>query len=196
MKKVLYVEDSVTSQMLMRRYLSGVCELLTASDRKTGATMLREQTFDLLIADFLFPDGDTTNLIHQVRRTEATKDMPVIVVSSSMDEALVDRVLKAGANDAMRKPLDACQIRTLVERMLAAPYRRKTEGGITGVNCFQWATKDAVFQFCQELDLTLSAPTEEEVSRRMIAALTERVAQGAALGFTYQETVITHTLRR
>ena len=196
MKKVLYLEDSATSQLLMRRYLSGLCELVTAAELRVGAAMLQEQTFDLLISDFLFPDGDTTGLIHQVRRAEGTKDLPIIVVSSSMDEALMDRVLKAGANEALRKPLDAQQIRALVERMLTAPYVRKAEGSVTGVNCFQWATKEAVFQFCHELDLTLSGRTQDEVSRLMAAALKERAAQGAALGFAYQETVITHTLRR
>ena len=196
MKKVLYVEDSVTSQKLMRRFLSGVCELETATELKVGSALVREKTYDLLILDFLFPDGDSMPLLHQARGAAATKTTPIIVVSSSMDELLVDRVLKAGANDALRKPFEAYRIRALVERMLTAPYMRPSQTSMVSVNCFQWATKDAVYQYCHELDLTLSAPSEAEVSRLMAAALQERVTRGAALGFAYQEIVVTHTLRQ
>jgi CheY-like chemotaxis protein len=196
MKKVLYLEDSVTSQLLMRKYLDGLCHLVTVVDLRSGMSALRHEAFDLLLSDFLLPDGDATAFIHHVRREEATRNLPIIVVSSSMDEALIDRVLKAGANEALSKPLNLPQLRGLVECMLTTPYVRKNEGSVTGVNCFQWATKDAVIQYCHELDLKLSGPTQEDVSLLMAAALTERAAQGAALGFAYQETVVTHTLRR
>ena len=96
MKQVLYVEDSATSQLLMRKYLAGMCELTITPSLRTATTLLAERSFYLLISDFLFPEGDAIDLIQLTRKAESSKVMPIIVVSGSMDGALLSRVLKAG----------------------------------------------------------------------------------------------------
>lgn len=195
MKQVLYVEDSATSQLLMRKYLAGVCELTITPSLRMALSLLAERSFDLLISDFLFPEGDALDLIQHAKRTEATKQMPVVVVSSSMDGALLSRVLKAGANEGMSKPLSTAEFRSVVMRMLDAPYVRSLEHAICSVACFQWATRGTVSQFCPELNLTITGPTKEDVTKRMLAALQERMAQGVDFGYTNHETVVSHVVQ-
>lgn len=195
MKQVLYVEDSATSQLLMRKYLAGVCELTITPSLRMAVSLLSERSFDLLISDFLFPEGDALDLVQNARKLEATKAMPIIVISSSMDGALLSRVLKAGANEGMSKPLATVEFRAVVARMLSAPYVRSLERAISSVACFQWATRGAIFQFCPELNLTLTGPTKDEVSKQMLRALQERLAQGVELGYTNHEMVVTHVVQ-
>ena len=195
MKQVLYVEDSATSQLLMRKYLAGLCELTVTPSLRTAVSLVTERKFDLLVSDFLFPEGDALDLMQLVRNTEATKMMPIVVVSSSMDGALLSRVLKAGANEGMSKPLATAEFRAVVMRMLEAPYVRSLDHAICSVACFQWVSRGTFSQFCPELNLTLSGPTREDVSKRMLAALQERLALGDDFGYTAHEAVVTHVVQ-
>jgi CheY-like chemotaxis protein len=195
MKQVLYVEDSATSQLLMRKYLAGLCELTITPSLRMAASLLSERAFDLLVSDFLFPEGDALDLLQQVRRTEAIKTMPIIVVSSSMDGALLNRVVKAGANEGMSKPLPTAEFRAVVLRMLEEPYVRSLDHAICSVTCFQWASRGAISQFCPELNLTISGPTKEDVSSRMQVAIRERLSLGADFGYTNHEAVVTHVVQ-
>jgi len=194
MKKVLYVEDSATSQLLMRKYLEGMCELTITPSLHTAEDLLTERSFDVLITDFLFPGGDAMDLIRHVRKTEATRALPIVVISSSMDGALLSRVLKTGANEGLSKPLVLAEFRAVVSRMFEAPYVHSLEHSVCSVPCFQWITHDAVFQFCPELNLTVSGPTKDAVTRQMVTALQDRLAQGVDLGYTNHEEVVTHVL--
>lgn len=195
MKQVLYVEDSATSQLLMRKYVTGMCELTITPSLRMALSLLTERKFDLLIADFLFPEGDALDLIQYLRKAEETKDMPIIVISGSMDGALLSRVLKAGANEGLSKPLATNEFRAVVTRMMTEPYVRSMERAICSVTCFQWSLRGSVAQFCPELNLLYTGATKDEVSKQMLAGLQERMAQGADVGYTNHEMVVTHVVQ-
>jgi len=195
MKQVLYVEDSATSQLLMRKYVSGLCELTITPSLRTAMSLLESRTFDLLIADFIFPEGDATGLIQYVRSSTTLSALPILVVSSSLDAVLLSRVLKAGANDGLCKPLKTSEVRSLVEQMLHAPFFRSLEHSMVGVCCFQWVAKGAVYQFCPELKLTLSGPTKDEVTKQMLIALQAKAKEGFELGSITHEAIAMHTIQ-
>jgi CheY-like chemotaxis protein len=195
MKTVLYVEDSVTSQLLMRKHLAGACELTVTASLQKATVLLEERDFALLITDFLFPEGDATDLIRQVRRTPRLASMPVMVVSGSMDGLLLSQVLQAGANDALAKPLKNQEIRSMVATMLETPYVRRLEHSILGVCCLQWQRAGRFFQYSPESGLTVEGASREEVAARMQAALETAARQGTVLGQLAQETLITHVVK-
>ncbi|MBI5381114.1 MAG: response regulator [Opitutae bacterium] len=195
MKHVLYVEDSAMSQNLMRKYLDGVCDLTVTATLKKASAMLADRVFDLLIADYLFPEGDASELIRQTRSSPRHSAMPIIVVSSSMDGVLLSRVLHCGANDALAKPLKAQVIRYMVKTMLHAPYVCRQEHAALGVCCLQWWSDDRFYQYCPELNLRVEGATRAEAADRMRTALAAAVRRGVALGNTTQEALITHVVK-
>jgi len=146
MSEVLYVEDSTTSQILMRRFLEGIAELTIASSLEAALQLLREHRFDLMIADYNFPEGIHSSSSIRSQRPMHHK-MPVIVVSSSMghhaDQDLEDR--RQRRIDETLKPAD---FRATVTRMLAAPYIRRLEHPVVDVSCFQWRSSLGIHQFC------------------------------------------------
>lgn len=195
MNQVLYVEDSATSQLLMRRYLTNSCELTIASTPKAAEPIVKERRFDLIITDFLFPDGDALGLINLSRRSEPNSNTPIIVISSSMDSALLARIVKMGANEGMSKPLNTTDFRALVDRMLHAPYVRILTNEICSVSCFQWANNGKFHEFCPELNIQVDGDSRDEVVRKMILLLQEHQNKRSPLGYTQQEKVVTHMVQ-
>jgi CheY-like chemotaxis protein len=192
MSEVLYVEDSTTSQILMRRFLEGIAELTIASSLEAALQLLREHRFDLMIADYNFPEGNSQQLIQFVRSAPMHHKMPVIVVSSSMGAPMLTRILKIGANEGLMKPLKPADFRATVTRMLAAPYIRRLEHPVVDVSCFQWRSSLGIHQFCPELNVTVTGPTVEEVAERMAAALREHRGSGTPMGNIGDELIVRH----
>jgi two-component system chemotaxis response regulator CheY len=190
MSEVLYVEDSTTSQILMRRFLEGIATVTVASSLEAALQSLRETRFDLMIADYNFPEGNSLQLIQYVRSAPMHHKMPVIVVSSSMDAPMLTRILKIGANDGLAKPLKTAEIRAMATRMLAAPYVRHLDKPIVDVSCFQWRSSEGIHQFCPELNLIITGPTAEDVIDRMRAALKQHGADGGKIGNLAEERVV------
>ena len=192
MKHVLYVEDSGIARLLMRKCLSDLCDITMVSTLQAGFQALQEQQFDLLIADFVFPEGDALDLIEHARQSASWEKFPIIVVSSTMDRMLLNRVLKVGANEALPKPLITETFRALVERMLHDPYVRAPKDVVNGVSCFQWRANGLFHQYCPELNLAVSGATRSEAAQRMKALLKEHSEKGTPLGATSQEAVVVH----
>lgn len=189
MKRILYIEDSVTSQLIVRRILSDSHQVDIAPTPGAAGPLLEANSYDLVITDFLFPQGDAFDLIVPLRQAKSAMQLPIIAVSGSMDAALVNRLLKAGVNACLCKPLKPLEFQAFVERMLAAPFVEGYENTVSTVNCFQWFQQGTYHEYCPELKLHLTGTDRNELSHRMQLQLHEHASRGTVLGFTTQERV-------
>jgi CheY-like chemotaxis protein len=195
MNDVLYVEDSTTSQVLMKKYLEGIAALTVTPSLDAAIQVLRERRFKLMIADYNFPEGNSLQLIQYVRTSPMHHQMPVIVISSSMDGPMLTRILRAGANDGQAKPLHVAEFRALVTQMLSKPYVRSLEHPVIDVTCFQWRSHLGVHEFCPELNLMVTGTSREDAAERMRAALQENCGrQDVALGSISDELIVRHMI--
>ncbi len=195
MNEVLYVEDSSTSQILMRKYVENLATLTLAPSLEAAIQLLRDRRFNLMIADYNFPEGNSLQLIQYVRSSPLHHNMPVIVISSSMDSPMLTRILRAGANDGLMKPLRVTEFREVLVRMLSAPYVRSLDHPVIDVSCFQWRTHQGFHQFCPELNLVITGTTKEDVADRMKAALLQHSEQGVTLGAINDELIVWHMIK-
>lgn len=192
MKRVLYAEDSVASQALMRRYLKDVCEVVIAPTPRAASTLLGSESFSALITDFMFSDSDASDLIAQMRRTKSPIELPIVVVSSSMDKVLATRLLSAGANEVAAKPLHPVEFRSLMQRMLAEPYVCAQELRSVSLPTLQWQIESTFYEFCPEFGAQVTGASVEEASRAMADAIKARIAAGATPGRTHRTKLVTH----
>lgn len=192
MKRVLYAEDSVASQALMRRYLKDLCEVVIAPTPRAASSLLGSEPFSALITDFMFNDCDASDLIVQARKTRSATELPIVVVSSSMDKVLATRLLSAGANEVAAKPLHPGDFRALVKRMLDEPYVCKQDLRSASLPSLQWQLGVTFHEFCPEFGLQTSGATAEEASRAMQAAIKAKIAAGTKPGQTHHAKLVTH----
>jgi two-component system phosphate regulon response regulator PhoB/two-component system alkaline phosphatase synthesis response regulator PhoP len=70
------------------------------------------------VLDAMMPGLDGYEVTRQLRRAEPTRDMPIILLTARAQEADVARGLAAGADDYVRKPFDAKDLRERVQKRL------------------------------------------------------------------------------
>ena len=130
--KVLVLEDSHEDLELMREQLlnAGYRLDLTHVEHEAGYTdALRENSFDLVLADFNLPDIDGFGALKICR--ELCPDTPFICVSGTIGEETAVELLKLGAVDYVLKDklerLSMAVKRALEEAKAKADYQKAAE---------------------------------------------------------------------
>jgi two-component system chemotaxis sensor kinase CheA len=98
-RKVLVVEDSVTSRMLLKGILeSAGYQVQTAVDGVEAYATLRQDVFDLVVSDVEMPRMNGFDLTAKVRGDKKLADLPVILVTALESREEKERGIDAGAN--------------------------------------------------------------------------------------------------
>ncbi len=130
--KVLVLEDSLRDMELMREQLltAGYRLDLTHVENEEGFTaLLRETSFDLILADFKLPGFDAFGALEICR--ELCPETPFICVSGTIGEETAVELLKLGAVDYVLKDrherLPIAVKRALEEARVKADYQKTSE---------------------------------------------------------------------
>ena len=103
---VLLVEDDPTDAHLMKAVIeqAGDFEVTTATDGDVGAALIVSGEWVCAIVDLMLPGKDGVEVIQAGRKKYP--DLPIMFVSGSSNEALIDAAFRAGANHQFTKPID------------------------------------------------------------------------------------------
>lgn len=122
-KKTLIVDDFPFDVELTRRVLQSCAQdhdIVVVSD---GAEALRElnraQGFDVVLLDLKLPKVDGFEVLKEISSKPFLSDIPVIVLSSSRDEADRMRTRVLGAGDFVEKAIDYSVFKADLTRALA-----------------------------------------------------------------------------
>jgi len=83
--------------------------------------MLLRETFDLLVVDWVLPDGVGPDVVRWVRQ-HVKEAVPILFVTSRQDEAAIIEGLSAGADDFMVKPVRVGELNARVKALLRRSY--------------------------------------------------------------------------
>jgi DNA-binding response OmpR family regulator len=103
---VLVVDDEPAVRCLFARALRDAgYDTLEAGDGVEALELLKRHSVALILLDSTMPRRDGVGVIRAIRQREATRTLPVILVTAKGD--LTDRVegLEAGADDCLVKPV-------------------------------------------------------------------------------------------
>ena len=105
-KAVLLVDDNPMDARLMKAVVeaAGNFEVTTAVDGDIGETLIASQEWALAIVDVVLPGKDGVDVVTAGRKKHP--DLPIIVVSGSTNDPLVDAAFRAGADLRFSKPID------------------------------------------------------------------------------------------
>jgi len=108
---VLVVDDAPLDRLLVQRGLKKYhYKTSVAENGRKALQILKEKAaandpIHLVLSDVVNPDMDGYELLRQIKQTEGIKDVPVIMVSSSNQNTIVEKCIKAGAADFFLKPV-------------------------------------------------------------------------------------------
>jgi two-component system alkaline phosphatase synthesis response regulator PhoP len=126
--RILVAEDDAEVMDLVRVYLAREgFEVAAAGDGETALELAQSRGPDLLVLDVMLPKLDGWAVCRRLREQEATRRLPIVMLTSRSDE--MDRVLglELGADDYVTKPFSP---RELVARIKAV-LRRSGEGKLS-----------------------------------------------------------------
>ena len=104
MKKVLLVEDEASLQQTLGTVLREEgFELVSALNGEDGIRMAHEEKPDIILLDLILPKRSGFEVLEELKKDEATKEIPVIVLTNLEGAGDIDRVLAAGATTYLVK---------------------------------------------------------------------------------------------
>ena len=119
--QVLIVEDErPIREMIAFGLRRAGFEVRAAEDCRVARALLADKRPDLLLVDWMLPDMSGLELTRQLKRDEATRELPIILLTARADEADKINGLEGGADDYITKPFSP---RELVARIKAVLRR-------------------------------------------------------------------------
>lgn len=103
-KKILIVEDdSFLQGLAVTKLKKEGYDVSAAAGIKEAIAALADQKPDLVILDLLLPGGSGFDVLENIRQTESTKALPVIVFSNLSEDKDIARAKELGASQFMTK---------------------------------------------------------------------------------------------
>jgi two-component system, chemotaxis family, chemotaxis protein CheY len=112
MLRVLLVEDSASMRAFVRTALTtspgvGEVEVVEAQSGFDALRLLPRGAWDLVITDINMPDINGLELTSFIKKSEAHKNTPILIISTASSARDRERALKLGASGYLVKPFTA-----------------------------------------------------------------------------------------
>ena len=124
-KKVLVVDDEASIREMLRLALEiSDFKCLEAADIHEAYRLVTDELPDIVLLDWMLPGGSGIELLRRLKNEEATKALPVIMLTANTHEDNVVQGLEVGADDYITKPFAP---KELIARMKAILRRLASE---------------------------------------------------------------------
>jgi len=120
-KKILIADDEATVRALVKRLLSKNYAILEADNGEEAVKVAVNQKPDLILMDILMPKMDGLTACYAIKRNQATKEIPVIMLTAvdyDLNRKLSQDVM--GAQGYVTKPFNSQALMTIIGKFLAA----------------------------------------------------------------------------
>jgi excisionase family DNA binding protein len=115
--RVLVVDDEPGVRELLTRTLAlAEYDVEVSADGRNALDRMRQETYDLLIADLRMPGLDGFTVIREARRRQA--DLPVIIITGHSSESAAIEAVNLGVSGYLTKPFRARQVLDAAARIL------------------------------------------------------------------------------
>ena len=117
--RILVVEDSAVIRRLIEVCLRAAdLEIVTREDGKSGLAAVRGESTNLVVLHIGLPGMDGWEVLDEIRKDEATKSLPVVVLTAHAEEESRRRANEGGADAFVTKPFQPNDFRATVLSLL------------------------------------------------------------------------------
>ena len=123
--KVLIVDDDPLVRLMYKHQLEEAgYELISAKDGADAVEVAAQEQPQLVVMDIMMPQMSGLLALKQLKATEATKPIPVVIVTGSVSsdhQAIRRECENYGASGFLTKPFSPAQLRAEVQRLTPDP---------------------------------------------------------------------------
>lgn len=117
-KRVLIVDDSSTVRLLERVILGPHYDLVEAVDGEDALAKAQAGPIDCVLLDVVMPKLDGFETCRRLRELEATRSLPVVIVTTHGEPSEVEKARTAGCTDYVTKPIDRQALLDKIRRLV------------------------------------------------------------------------------
>ncbi|MEI6138607.1 MAG: PAS domain S-box protein [Mariniphaga sp.] len=106
---ILYIEDNVSNIELVAQILSSLrpdIRLISNKNGRLAVPLAIEHSPDLILLDLDLPDIHGVEVLGILKRKESVSRIPVVIISADAMPQQLEKLMKAGAENYLTKPLD------------------------------------------------------------------------------------------
>lgn len=176
---ILWVDDEIDHLQSHVRFLERLgYRVLTAMNGLTALEILGRERVDLVLMDQMMVGMDGLEAVSRIRANY--HGLPVVMVTQSEEEELMDRALGGEADDYLTKPVNPSQIQLVIKRLLHSTQLRTRQAAQllteeasrlneTRPADLTWDDWTKLFSTWTERDVSLGGHLSEELdsTRRM-----------------------------
>lgn len=183
--RILLVDDDpAIRDLLTRRLEESGFDCLAAKDGGEALGLLQKRPFDLVLLDIVLPDINGLALLRKIRETEATANLPVLMVSANDENVQIVEAFNSGADDYITKPINfpvaLARIRSRLRHFEEEPAMTRTGDADStaevapGAHYQVGQTYDTVFVY---LKIEMFADLAKRQSETRLSSMIEQILQ-------------------
>ena len=118
-RTVLVVEDyDINRAIMVNQLRENGAQVLEAVDGDAAVNLATEPGIDLILMDIQMPGKDGIAAIHEIRALPAIDRLPILGFTASADKPTHQRILAAGADGVLTKPIGEADLVRAIRRAL------------------------------------------------------------------------------
>lgn len=114
--KILAIDDSKSILGFIGSVLEPKHEIVLCNESNQAEAEILRNSPDLILLDVVMPEKSGYEILRKVKRSTATKHIPVVLVSSKKEESDISWGKKQGADDYLSKPFTEVELLETVTR--------------------------------------------------------------------------------
>ncbi|MGC5015410.1 SpoIIE family protein phosphatase [Streptosporangium sp. DT93] len=118
-ERILVADDNEDLRHYLVRLLSPYWTVTAVADGAAALRAAREEAPDMIVADVMMPGMDGLDLVRRLRADEATRSVPIMILSARAGQEESLSGLIAGADEYLTKPFSARELLTRVRGVLS-----------------------------------------------------------------------------
>ena len=115
---ILIIDDSEVSIMALKDILEADYTVYTAKNGKVGMEQAEKELPDIILLDIIMPEIDGYTVLTSLKKSEKTKNIPVMLISSLDDMRNEQKGFILGASDYVSKPFSPTVVKHRVQNQI------------------------------------------------------------------------------
>jgi len=125
---ILIVDDEPNNRAVLERHLERQgYTVVSAGDGAAALEIVQRASCDVVLLDVRMPGMDGREVLRRIKQDQATRDIPVVMISAADDLSTIAACIEAGAEDFLPKPFDQVILRARVGACIEKKRLRNLE---------------------------------------------------------------------